>query len=126
MTPAQLIKRHQEIKRTKELMETEYKESVAPYTEALDAIELSIMEYLNANGLQNFKSPDGTAYKKSHVQCKMVDRQALVAYVRASDNFDIFTNSLTKDAVQAYVEANKAAPPGVEVTTVQVVNIRKS
>ena len=126
MTPAELIKRHQEIKRTKDIMDTEYKESIKPYSEALEAIELSLLEYLNDNGLQNLKTETGTAYKVTHVNTKMVDRQKLVAFVKETDNFDLFTNSLTKEAVKAYVETHKEPPPGVEVTTYLECNIRKA
>ena len=126
MTPAELIKRYQEIKRTKDIMDTEYKESIKPYSEALEAIELSLLEYLNANGLQNLKTETGTAYKVTHVNTKMVDRQKLVAFVKETDNFDLFTNSLTKEAVKAYVETHKEPPPGVEVTTYLECNIRKA
>lgn len=126
MTPAELIKRYQEIKRTKDIMDTEYKESIKPYSEALEAIELSLLEYLNDNGLQNLKTETGTAYKVTHVNTKMVDRQKLVAFVKETDNFDLFTNSLTKEAVKAYVETHKEPPPGVEVTTYLECNIRKA
>ena len=126
MTPAELIKRYQEIKRTKEIMDAEYKESIKPYSEALEAIELSLLEYLNSNGLQNLKTETGTAYKVTHVNTKMVDRQKLVAFVKETDNFDLFTNSLTKEAVKAYVETHKEPPPGVEVTTYLECNIRKA
>jgi hypothetical protein len=126
VTPNDLIKRYQEIKRTKEIMDTEYKESIKPYSEALEAIELSLLEYLNSNGLQNLKTETGTAYKVTHVNTKMVDRQKLVAFVKETDNFDLFTNSLTKEAVKAYVETHKEPPPGVEVTTYLECNIRKA
>ena len=126
MTPAELIKRYQEIKRTKDIMDIEYKESIKPYSEALEAIELSLLEYLNSNGLQNLKTETGTAYKVTHVNTKMVDRQKLVAFVKETDNFDLFTNSLTKEAVKAYVETHKEPPPGVEVTTYLECNIRKA
>ena len=126
MTPADLIKRYQEIKRTKEILDGEYKESIKPYAEALEAIELSLLEYLNSNGLQNLKTETGTAYKVIHVNTKMVDRQKLIAFVQKSGNFDLFTNSLTKEAVKSYVETHKEPPPGVEVSTYLECNIRKA
>jgi hypothetical protein len=126
MTPAELVKRYQEIKRTKEIMDTEYKESIKPYSEALEAIELSLLKYLNSNGLQNLETETGTAYKVTYFNTKIVDRQKLVAFVKETDNFELFTNSLTKEAVKAYVETHKEPPPGVEVTTYLECNIRKA
>lgn len=126
MTPDQVVKRHQEVKRARLALQAEHKAEEKEYVEAEEALELWLLDFLNSNGLDNIKTEHGTAYKTSHVQTKLVDRQALIEYVKKSDNFDIFTNSLTKEIVKDYLEANKKAPPGVEISTVAVVNIRKA
>lgn len=126
MTPADLIKRYVEIRATKTLMVAEQAAELKPYNEALETIELALLDALNSNGLDNIKSPYGTAYKSTLVNTKMTDRQALIADCKARDNFDVFTNSLTKEVVKAYLEENKQAPPGVEISTFTTVNVRKS
>lgn len=125
-TPEEVVKRHQEVKRARLALQAEHKAEEQEYTDAEGALELWLLDFLNSNGLDNLKTSYGTAYKTSHVNTKLLDRQALIEYVKASDNFDIFTNALTKETVKAYLEANKCAPPGVEITTTAVVNVRKS
>ena len=125
MTPGDLISQYNKIKATRLIIEAEHKAAVQPYKQAEEDIENALLDWLNANGLQNFKSPDGTAYKTTHVNTKLVDRQALIQHCVETNNFDIFTNSLTKEVVKQYVEDFKKTPPGVEVSNIIVVNVRK-
>jgi len=126
MTPADLIQRYVELRATKTLIVAAQSAQLKPYSEAMETIELALLDYLNQNGLDNLKSPFGTAYRSTVVNTKMIDRQALVADCKARDNFDVFTNSLTKEVVKAYLEEYKQAPPGVEISTFATVNVRKS
>jgi len=126
MTPADLIKRYVELRNEKNLLTAEMEAAIKPYSEALEAIELALLDWLNVNGLDNFKSPHGTAFKKAGIGTKMVDREKLINFVRETGNFDVFTNNLTKEWVKAYVAEHGAAPPGVEVSTFHVLNVRKA
>ncbi len=126
MTPGDVVKRHQEVKRARLALQAEQAAELREYTEAEDALELWLLDFLVSNGLDNIKTSHGTAYKTSHVNTKLIDRQALIEYVKESGNYDIFTNALTKETVKTYLEVNKKAPPGVEITTATVVNVRKS
>lgn len=126
MTPGELIERYNGIRRTRLIIEGEHEEALAPYKEAEKAIALALLEHLNENNLQNVKSEHGTAYKVTHVNTKLVDRAALIRHCVAKENFDFFTNLLAKETVKAFVEENKAPPPGVEVNYSIEVNIRKS
>lgn len=125
-TPGELISQYNKIKATRLEMEAEAKAAVAPYKEAEEAIENMLLKMLNDNGVDNFKSPEGTAYKATQTWAKMTDRAALVQHVRDTGEFDYFTNSLSKEVVKAYVDKHKSPPPGVEVTYEIVVNVRKS
>lgn len=125
MTPGEMIAQYNKIKATRLILEAEQKAAIQPYKEAEETIELALLEYLNANGLNNFNSPDGTAYKTTHTNVKLVDRATFLNHVKEADDFDFFTNSLAKEHVKEYVEQFKKPPPGVEVTETIVVNVRK-
>jgi hypothetical protein len=126
MTPAELISQYNKIRASRLIIEAEQKALISPYKEAEETIELALLEMLNQNGLQNFKCEEGTAYKTTHTNTKLVDRNAFLDFVAQSLDFDFFTNSLAKEHVKEYVEKNRHPPPGVEVTETIVVNIRKS
>jgi hypothetical protein len=126
MTPGELISRYNALRKTRLIIEAEQKAALAPYKEAEESIELELLAQLNAAGVDNFKSPDGTAYKTTHTNTKLVDRRALIEHCKSSGNFDYFTNSLAKEEVKGYVEKFKRPPPGVEVNEFIVVNVRKS
>lgn len=126
MTPGQMIERYLQLRNTKLSLVAEHEVQLKPYNEALETLELALLDWLNQNGLDNFKSPHGTAFKKIHTGVKMFDRESLIDFVRETDDFGVFTNNLTKEWVKDYVETHKTAPPGVEVSTFTVVNVRKS
>jgi hypothetical protein len=125
-TPAEMIEQYVKLRNTKNLIEAEQKEALKPYAEALESIELALLDYLNEAGIDNVKSKYGTAFKKATMTAKMADRQAVIAYCKETNNFDLFTNNLTKETVKEYLEANGTAPPGVEIFQFTVVQVRKA
>lgn len=125
MTPAELIEQYVKLRATKASIVAEHEAALKPYSEALETIELALLDWLNVNGLDNFKSPHGTAFKKNNIGVKLVDREALIDFVKETDDFGIFTNNLTKEYVKEYLEKNSRPPPGVEVSPFTVVNVRK-
>lgn len=126
MKPAELIKKYVELRDTKAAMKAEQEAAMKPYTEALETIEIALLDYLNEAGAENVKTEYGTAFKKQSLTTKMVDRQALVDSCVERNNFDCFTNNLSKEAVKQYIEDFKMAPPGVEVTHFTTVNVRRT
>ncbi len=126
MTPGELISQYNAIRDTMLIIEAEHERELEPYTDAKKAIELELLAQLNAAGVDNFKSPDGTAYKTTHTNTKLVDRQALLEHCKSSGNFDYFTNALAKEEVKGYIEKFKRPPPGVEFNEFIVVKVRKS
>ena len=125
MTPGEMISQYNKIRATRLIMEAEHKSAIIPYKEAEEAIENALLEYLNTNGLQNLNCPDGTAYKSTQTFTKLTDRNALLQHCQETGNFDFFTNALSKETVKEYVSDHKKPPPGVEVTELIVVNVRK-
>ncbi len=125
MTPADMISQYVKIRQTRLIMEAEHKAAISPYKEAEEALENALLEYLNANGLQNLNCPDGTAYKTTQTFTKLTDRQALLQHCNEIGSFDYFTNALSKEVVKDFVAKHKRPPPGVEITEQITVNVRK-
>ena len=116
-----------------------------PFNDRQEVIKQQLHEKLNAEGLENFKTPHGTAYK-SHLLNTKIDPDA-VPYVKEGgeevrgreavldfclDNWATIGNELlqigvTKDAVKSWMDSHDGAPPpGVSISRFTRINIRRS
>ena len=157
MTPIELIRKHQELKRTKADMDETYRAQVAPYVEGMEVLENMLQAMMLEQGVKNFPTEAGTAYQSTTMHVKLDSRADIVQFVvdklltlaisegvdheqwnlyhddtckeiaeKAGTCFDIFTNAISKEFVTAYIEENGAPPPGVGLTMISKVNVRKS
>ena len=78
MELADLIERYHELKATVKEMEMEYAEATKPYNAAIQAIETECLARLQAQGLQNAKTPHGTAYLATQTRVSVKDKTAFL------------------------------------------------
>ena len=139
-----LIERYHELKATVKEMEMEYAEATKPYNAAIQAIETECLARLQAQGLQNAKTPHGTAYLATQTRVSVRDKQAFfehmlraaledvefsdiaVADMLSGKCFSMLDIRALKEPVKEFVKENNANPPGVEVSHWVECNIRKS
>lgn len=107
--------------------EQAFDDRMKPYREAMATIANVLQATLIARGADSTKTGAGTAYLSTTYRVGVKDREALTAYVRLSGNLDMFTNAVSKEAVDQYMEEHDGQlPPGVERTPFQKCNFRKS
>jgi hypothetical protein len=92
-------------------------------------IESQLHEFLLANKLKNVKTETGTAYLSTLTQPKIVDRTAYLDWVLEEwdgrgEMLQIGAPQVT--AFEAYIDENKAPPPGTSVAYFERLGIRKS
>ena len=143
-----LIARYHELKETKLAIEVEQSEVIKPYTQALQAIETECLARLQAQGLQNAKTPHGTAYLATQTRVSVRDKTAflrsmlekVVQDVAAVDwnfattvdvveevlqDFPMLDIRALKEPVKEFVKEHHDNPPGVDVYHWVECNIRK-
>lgn len=129
-TPADLIQKYVFVRDHIAAENKRFGEYMAPYNKELEDIGNKLLEMLNEQKCENFKTEFGTAYKSTIMNTKVADRDKLVDF--SLDNWDAIGNELLlinvqKDAVRQHMEGNNGhPPPGVEVGFFTRVNIRKS
>ena len=113
--------------RNKIAAETEaFSERMKPYNTAMEAIANELQATLLARGADSTKTESGTAYLSTTYRCTVKDPVAFKAYVVETGDIDMFTNAVSKEAVEAFMEKNGRLPPGVDRTGFTKCNIRKS
>ncbi|MCI0563473.1 MAG: hypothetical protein MN733_33780 [Nitrososphaera sp.] len=117
-----LVATRQSLKTKLEAMDAEHEQRCAKYKAGLMEIEGKIVEAMDAHGLQNVKTEHGTAYFTHPESMRVVDKHTFFEWVVANNGFDVLTSHVSKDAIRSRGEV----PPGIEVSRVRKLAIRKS
>jgi hypothetical protein len=104
----------------------EYEEADAADKAAQEKIESQIMEQFNADGTDSLKTEFGTAYRSIKTQASVADWDAALEFIKDKDFWGMLEKRVNKTAVEAYIEENEVPPPGVNITRVQTINVRRS
>jgi hypothetical protein len=124
MTLAALVGARQRIKQQLELEAANYEKKIMGMTAAMLKIEGAVTNKMNADALDNVKTPYGTAYFSNVESMRVTNRENFFGWVLSNvDNgsFDVLTSAVSKDAIRA----RGVIPAGVEVTKFRKLCIRK-
>lgn len=124
-TPARAIEKYLEIRETERDDKKSFEERSRDRQDKMSLLENYLLLTMNERGEEQIKTGAGTAYKSPQMRVSMTDREELIAFVRETGNFDLFTNHVNKEAVKALLE-QKVQPPGVDIQTFVQCNIRKA
>lgn len=119
------VEKYVKLRDFKEKINAELKEKVAKVDDAMEKIELEIMTFLNATGQDSAKTAAGTAFKKTVTRVSVADWDVALAYIQDNDMFNLLNHSMNKTAVEEFIEANKAVPPGVNVERITEVAVHR-
>jgi hypothetical protein len=121
-----LIDRYVKLRDRKAVMKAEYDASVAKIDEAMEKVENFILGHLNANGIDSVGAPAGTAFKSTLTSATVRDWDALLAYIREQEAWNLLDHRVNKTAVVEFKDARNDLPPGVNWREEQVVRIRRA
>ena len=91
-----------------------------------DKIEGILMAHFNENGVDRVGCSSGTAYKTIRTSAVVADWDTVLNFIKDKDAWEMLEHRVSKKAVEEYVSENEALPPGVNVTSEAVVNVRRS
>lgn len=109
----------------KKKIEDRHEEELAPVNEKLNSLTTWLQDFLESNGAQSIKTKHGTAHTTTRYTASLADPQAFMNYVIENSAFDLLDRKANSTAVRDFVEANKAPPPGVNLSAIRTVNVRK-
>ena len=93
--------------------------------ELLRKIELVLMQRMDQDKEESFKTAAGTAFIQVNDFAGVADWDALKDFVLANEAFDFLEKRVAKTAVREYVKANNQLPPGVNYGTKREVMVRR-
>ncbi len=118
----QVVEKIVQLRAEREAIEERHKAELEPIGDKIKRCETWLMAKFNELGLQNVKTPHGTAYKSTLFTAKVEDWTKLLTWIRENDRWMFLNKAVNKTAVQDLVTTSGEIPPGV--ATDQIVNIR--
>jgi len=80
----------------------------------------------NETGETSVKTAAGTAYVEIIKACKVSNWNALLQFIKESENWGLLKRDVVKTAVAEYMQENEGArPPGVDWTEMRDVKVRR-
>jgi hypothetical protein len=105
--------------------EDAFKKEIAPAKELLERLNNMLLHHLNTIGVDSVASASGTVYRKELVSVTMPDAGAFREYVISNQNFDLADIRPSKGAIEDFVKAHGALPPGVNFSISYDVGVRR-
>lgn len=124
-TAEQLIEKYVAVRDKLKLLSEQHAEEMRPMNEALNALEMGLQDILNSTGGDSIKTKAGTAYRSAHTSAKMEDWPAFVNFVLQVGDTELLMRSANKTRVLEHMEGG-AVVPGVSLSTVNKINVRRS
>lgn len=108
-------------------MKAEFDASIAPLNEKMDKLEAKLLDVFNKTGMDSVKTENGTAYTAVRTTASIADREAFMDFVKANEEWSLLEVRASKTAIEQFRDSNNdELPPGVNIRSERVVNIRRS
>lgn len=110
---------------SKQKLAKEQAEAMRPFNQKLEQVENWLLAVLNKQDAESIRTDHGTCYKSTRTQAKVADWDAALEYIVENEMYQMLERRVSKAAVEEFVEAQGAPPPGVEITQEVRVNVRR-
>lgn len=126
MTLDDLITNYLKLRDRRDHMKKVHAAVIKQYDDAMELIGAQLKAHLQTQGLQRTATTGGTAFLKTTTSATVGDKSAFRDFVIANGNYDLIDFRANKTGVEAYLEANKALPPGVNYSSFEDVGVQRS
>lgn len=103
----------------------EHKEQMAPYRDLLDKLNSTLLDYLNKAGADSAATKVGTVYRTVKESASLEDADSFMRHVIGTESWELLERKANLAAVREFVTENGALPPGVKMSSIQVVGVRR-
>lgn len=103
-----------------------YKAKMAPIKGYLERLNGALLLQLQGIGGDSVKTPHGTAYKTTKRSATIADAGEFRGFVIENRAWDICDWRANAPAVEAFLQENQTLPPGVNLSSIVTVGVRRS
>jgi hypothetical protein len=102
-----------------------HKAAMAPYREALEGLNNLLLDHLNTIGGDSVTTAAGTCYRNLKETASLEDADIFMRHVIGTEQWDLLERKVNLTAARAFAAENGSLPPGVKISSMQVVGIRR-
>jgi hypothetical protein len=130
-TPAQpnidaRVEQYVRLRDTIKQMDDAHKAKMEKFREALEQLNSLLLNHLQMINIDSAKTSAGTVYRTERATASIEDGDAFMRFVIGDQAFEMLDRKANVTAVQDYAKEHGVLPPGVKLTTVQKVNVRRA
>lgn len=126
LTPAERVAAYIRLRDYKKAAEEEFKKSLKRVNDAMEKLEGELLNDLNASGANSLSCDAGTVYKNTQLSATVENREAFREYVVKNDLWEAMDIRANKTFVKEFMEREGTPLPGVKVTQIATVGVRRS
>ena len=101
-------------------------EELKPFIETQNLLSGWMLSFLERTGSQSIKTKAGSFYVTTRYSASLADADAFMKHVVSTGQFELLDRRANSTAVKDYIEKNKCPPPGVNMSAVQQVGVRRA
>jgi len=121
----EMVKHYVSLRAELDAQRKEYQAIEKSLKAEMDKIMLEVMTLADNIGVDNFKTPYGTAYRNIKQSYKVDDWDTYVQWAKNHDALHTIQKRVTKTAVDEIVEETGEIPPGLDLFTEVTFNFMK-
>jgi phage host-nuclease inhibitor protein Gam len=127
MKLSEAVRLYIQLRDKKAEMKAEFDASIAPLNDKMEKLEAKLLDVFNKTGMDSVKTEHGTAYTAVRTTASVADREAFMEFVKANEEWSLLEVRASKTAIEQFRDSNNdELPPGVNIRSERVVNIRRS
>ena len=110
---------------SKEKIKRRHSDELAPINDAMYKLEMWLQNHLQEEGVESFKTANGTAFLQTNTSATVRDWEATLEFIKENDEWSFLEARVNKTAVKDYTESTGEVPPGVDLKQTIVTRVRR-
>lgn len=121
-----VIQKFTEIREKRAILKRAYEEEDFKLKEAMSKMEGWMLNKMNEQGVESFRTEHGTAYTTLDVRASCADWPSLWQWMALNGEFSMLEKRVSIGAVKEYEERTGSLPPYINKMTERVVRVRRN
>jgi hypothetical protein len=103
-----------------------HEEELKPFVDIQNALTAWFTAKLDTVGAKSVKTDKGTVYQSTRYSASLSDPKAFMDYVIDNKSWDLLDRKANSTAVRDFIEQHKSEPPGVRLSAIRTVGVRRA
>ena len=103
-----------------------HKAELGPLLAIQEQLAGLIRAFMDANGLENLRTENGSCYTTTRYTASLADPDAFMEFVKSTGRFELLDRRANATAVRDYVAEHNELPTGCNLSAIQELGVRRA